>query len=113
MSTGLSRRRVGGGGGAGTSADDADSSNNTAAPTISRTASPSVSSPINGAASYGGTALEGGNKIAYDPRDLVEQEQDGGKMPLLTLLDEVLLLGLKDKQARTISCVYSILLIHI
>lgn len=99
MSAGLSRRRVPGGGG-GTTVDDSDAPTNTAAvaPSIARTNSPTASSPVNGSASYGGTALEGGNKIAYDPRDLVEQEQEGGKMPLLTLLDEVLLLGLKDKQ---------------
>ncbi|KAF8310254.1 putative VPS74-protein [Clavulina sp. PMI_390] len=96
MSEGLSRRRVGGGGGGGTVADESGPSSS-AAPTA-RTASPAVPPPLNGSASYGGTALEGGNKVAYDPRDLVEQEQDGGKMPKLTLLDEVLLLGLKDKQ---------------
>lgn len=104
MSAGLSRRRIPGGAG-GTTADEAESptnGNGAAAPSIARTASPTVTSPVNGAASYGGTALEGGNKVAYDPRDLVEQEQDGGKMPLLTLLDEVLLLGLKDKQVRLV-----------
>lgn len=99
MSAGLSRRRVGGGDGAAV-AGDSDARTNDVVPSIARTASPSVPSPVNGSASYGGTALEGGNKVAYDPRDLVEQEQDGGIMPLLTLLDEVLLLGLKDKQVR-------------
>lgn len=105
MSEGLSRRRVGGGGGGtGLTADDSERGPST--PTTSNATSPirtNNSSPVNGTgpnASYGGTALEGGNKVAYDPRDLIEQEQDGGKMPLLTLLDEVLLLGLKDKQVR-------------
>lgn len=97
---GLSRRRVGAGGG--TTADDADGPSNTsnAQSSIPRVSTPTVQSSLNGQGSYGGTALEGGNKVAYDPRDLVEQEQDGGKMPLLSLLDEVLLLGLKDKQVR-------------
>jgi Golgi phosphoprotein 3 len=101
MSAGLSRRRIGGGDD-GTVAEDSDARVNGVVPSIVRTASPSVSSPVNGAASYGGTALEGSNEVAYDPRDLVEQEQDRGRMPLLTLLDEVLLLGLKDKQVRTL-----------
>jgi Golgi phosphoprotein 3 len=43
--------------------------------------------------------MEGGSKIAYDPRDLLESLGDAGKMPKLTLLEEILLLGLKDKQA--------------
>ncbi|RXK39177.1 golgi phosphoprotein 3 [Tremella mesenterica] len=44
----------------------------------------------------GGGAIEGRGKVAYDPRDF----QDGGEaqtMPRLTLMEEVLLLGLKDK----------------
>ena len=92
MASGLSRRRVGGGGG-GTVAGDSEQTNDGP----SNLSSPAPSSPVNGSASYGGTAFAGGNKVAFDPRDLEEQEQDGGKMPLLTLLDEVLLLGLKDK----------------
>lgn len=51
---------------------------------------------------HAGSAFEGGNKIAYDPRDLQdeagEERRAGGKMPKLTLMEEVLLLGLKDKQ---------------
>lgn len=102
---GLSRRRVGAGGGTGLTIDDDAAGQST--PTGSSLTSPTrtaTSSPVNGTggtASYGGTALEGGNKVAFDPRDFVEQEQDGGKQPLLTLLDEVLLLGLKDKQVRS------------
>lgn len=41
-------------------------------------------------------AIEGRGKVAYDPRDF----QDGGEaqsMPRLTIMEEVLLLGLKDK----------------
>jgi Golgi phosphoprotein 3 len=40
--------------------------------------------------------MEGGSKIAYDPRDLGHEDS---ALPKLTLLEEVLLLGLKDKQA--------------
>jgi golgi phosphoprotein 3 len=38
-----------------------------------------------------------GHKIAFDPRDLSESEERS-KQPKLTLMEEVLLLGLKDKQ---------------
>ncbi|KAF3405371.1 Vacuolar protein sorting-associated protein 74 [Talaromyces pinophilus] len=40
---------------------------------------------------------ENGHKIAFDPRDISENEERT-KLPKLTLMDEVLLLGLKDKQ---------------
>lgn len=43
------------------------------------------------------TAGENGHKIAFDPRDLSETEERS-KQPKLTLMEEVLLLGLKDKQ---------------
>lgn len=51
---------------------------------------------------HAGSAFEGGGKVAYDPRDLDldggEEARLGGKMPRLTIMEEVLLLGLKDKQ---------------
>ncbi|KAF9000811.1 GPP34-domain-containing protein [Cyathus striatus] len=51
---------------------------------------------------HAGSAFEGGSKIAYDPRDMdldaSEEAKIGGKMPRLTILEEVLLLGIKDKQ---------------
>jgi len=51
---------------------------------------------------HAGSAFERGNKIAFDPRDLQEGASEeariGGKMPRLTIMEEVLLLGLKDKQ---------------
>ncbi|KAI9462752.1 Golgi phosphoprotein 3-domain-containing protein [Russula earlei] len=53
-------------------------------------------------ASHAGSAFAGGNKIAFDPRDLERDEEEsktGGKIPHLTLMEEVLLLGLKDHQA--------------
>ena len=52
--------------------------------------------------SHAGSAFAGGNKIAFDPRDLERDEEElktGGKIPRLTLMEEVLLLGLKDHQA--------------
>lgn len=54
------------------------------------------------AASMGQTGSGGGgegpsHRIAYDPRDLHEG-RERGKQPTLTLMEEVLLLGLKDKQ---------------
>jgi Golgi phosphoprotein 3 len=47
-----------------------------------------------------GSAVEGGRgKIAYDPRDLNDESETKGA-PRLTLMEEVLLLGLKDKAVR-------------
>lgn len=45
------------------------------------------------------TSGENGHKIAFDPRDLSET-QERSKQPKLTMMEEVLLLGLKDKQVR-------------
>ncbi|KAH8823703.1 GPP34-domain-containing protein [Flagelloscypha sp. PMI_526] len=48
-----------------------------------------------------GGSSEGGHRVAYDPRDLVDQSSEakkvGGELPKLTLMEEVLLLGLKDR----------------
>lgn len=55
--------------------------------------------------SHAGTAFEGGSKIAYDPRDLENEDEDrrqGGRAPKLTIMEEVLLLGLKDKQVSVL-----------
>lgn len=46
------------------------------------------------------TAGQNGHKIAFDPRDLSETEERN-KQPKLTLMEEVLLLGLKDKQVSS------------
>ncbi|KXG47103.1 Golgi phosphoprotein 3 [Penicillium griseofulvum] len=43
------------------------------------------------------TNAENGHKIAFDPRDISENEERG-KQPKLTLMEDILLLGLKDKQ---------------
>jgi hypothetical protein len=59
--------------------------------------------PVNPVSSHAGSAFEGGSKIAYDPRDLEQDEEEsktGGRIPRLTLMEEVLLLGIKDKQVR-------------
>lgn len=45
---------------------------------------------------------ENGHKIAFDPRDISESEERN-KQPKLTLMEEVLLIGLKDKQVGTIT----------
>ncbi|KAI5814859.1 Golgi phosphoprotein 3-domain-containing protein [Pyronema omphalodes] len=82
---GLTRRRGGGGGGG-----DEDGE---------RSSSPAASRPRSG---IGGgevnyTTSENGHKIAYDPKD-ISQNAEMKKMPKLTLMEEILLLGLKDKQ---------------
>lgn len=46
------------------------------------------------------TGGENGHKIAFDPRDISETEERS-KQPKLTLMEEVVLLGLKDKQVKT------------
>lgn len=89
MSSGLTRRRGGGGG------NDGEGSNSAGTPT--------------GGASDNNNRLgpetsfetsENGHKIAFDPRDISESAERS-KQPKLTLMEEVLLLGLKDKQVRT------------
>lgn len=93
MSSGLQRRRVGNAlTGAG---DDGEGSSS-----WSRPHSP-TSNGGSASAQHAGSAFEGGSKIAYDPKDLEREAQEykaGGKMPRLTLMEEVLLLGIKDKQ---------------
>jgi Golgi phosphoprotein 3 len=73
--SGVTRRRVAGGGGNSTSEHNGLGSTE---------ASYSVSSPSEE------------RKIAYDPKDLEDDEDK--KEPKLTLMEEVLLLGLKDRQ---------------
>lgn len=81
---GLTRRRGGGGVGA-SNGDDNESSS-------SPKGVPDQRAPDT---SY--TGGENGHKIAFDPRDISESEERN-KQPKLTLMEEVLLLGLKDKQ---------------
>lgn len=100
---GLQRRRVA----ASTAQDDDDGDAwglNGATSTTKHSPSLSTSSSHapSASTSHAGSAFEGGSKIAYDPRDLIEREDEdarqGGKAPRLTIMEEVLLLGLKDKQ---------------
>lgn len=88
MSTtsGLTRRR-GGGGGAASSADDGNSAPRSGSSSNFRDSAPETS--------YENT--ENGHKIAFDPRDIGESAERS-KQPKLTLMEEIILLGLKDKQ---------------
>ena len=81
---GLTRRRGAGGG-----ADDADEASRNGTPV-----------PKNGPSQASETSYSGGengHKIAFDPRDLQDSEERN-KQPKLTLMEEILLMGLKDKQ---------------
>ena len=91
MSSGLTRRRGGGGGGAGGDNEEGESSR-VASPVPKPGASRDTSGPET---SY--ESSENGHKIAFDPRDISESAERS-KQPKLTLMEEVLLLGLKDKQ---------------
>ncbi|KAG8898015.1 hypothetical protein FRC00_003522, partial [Tulasnella sp. 408] len=84
MASGLSRRRVG----------NASATSDSSPSALSSTPANGATSPVSG---HAGTALEGGSKIAFDPRDL-DTEGESSKMPKLTLMEEVLLLGLNDRQ---------------
>lgn len=91
MSSGLTRRRGGGGAPANGDTDENGSS---------RVASPvpkAGSSREQPETSY--ESGENGHKIAFDPRDMSESVERS-KQPKLTMMEEVLLLGLKDKQVR-------------
>ncbi|KAF9171677.1 Vacuolar protein sorting-associated protein 74 [Mortierella sp. AD011] len=80
---GLSRRRGGGGGGG----DGEDSTYNS---------SSGHTGGLNGHSSFQRRSSTD-SKIASDPRDL-QMEDENKTQPKLTLMEEVLLLGLKDKQ---------------
>ncbi|KAI1840441.1 hypothetical protein JX265_013942 [Neoarthrinium moseri] len=84
MSSGLTRRR-GAGGGAGT--EEGNGPSRSASATNVRDSGPETSYE----------ASENGHKIAFDPRDISESAERS-KQPKLTLMEEVILLGLKDKQ---------------
>lgn len=91
-SSGLTRRRGGAGGASG--GDGAESSNG-----INRSNSSSNFKDNAPETSYENG--ENGHKIAFDPRDISESTERS-KQPKLTLMEEVLLLGLKDKQVRAV-----------
>lgn len=85
MSSGLTRRRgAGGGGGPSTEGEPARTNS-----------SQNVRENNTPETSY--ESSENGHKIAFDPRDMSESAERS-KQPKLTLMEEVILLGLKDKQ---------------
>ncbi|KAJ7848828.1 Golgi phosphoprotein 3-domain-containing protein [Mycena olivaceomarginata] len=90
-SAGLSRRRT-----SSTTANDDNTPSSASTPT------PPSLSENGGAHAHVGSAFPGGSSIVYDPHDLLleagEDARVGGKLPRLTLMEEVLLLGIKDKQ---------------
>jgi len=91
MSSGGLTRRRGAGGGGGTSISESGEAGSSAAGRAN-----SSNNRDNGPeTSYEST--ENGHKIAFDPRDLSESAERS-KQPKLTMMEEVLLLGLKDKQ---------------
>lgn len=96
-SSGLTRRR--GAGGGGVASAEGESSNGTPG----RTNSSSNFKDSTPETSYENS--ENGHKIAFDPRDISESAERS-KQPKLTLMEEVLLLGLKDKQVlcSSLSC---------
>ncbi|KAL9123654.1 MAG: hypothetical protein Q9217_006934 [Psora testacea] len=90
-SGGLTRRRGAGGGGGGGGpliVEDEDTG---------RVSSPKPKEYDNRAPETSYTGGENGHKIAFDPKDIGESEERS-KQPKLTLMEEVLLMGLKDKQ---------------
>jgi len=85
--SGLTRRRGGAGGAPPTNDDEAGRSTPTPTKRPDSNSGPETS--------YESSA--NGHKIAYDPRDISESAERN-KQPKLTLMEEVLLMGLKDKQ---------------
>lgn len=99
---GLTRRR-GAGGGGGASASTAEDGED-----ASRVSSPAPKAYNDRAPETSYSGGENGHKIAFDPRDISESEERS-KQPKLTLMEEVLLMGLKDKQVQLafLSCLRS------
>lgn len=84
-SSGLTRRR-GGGGTAGTGDEE-----------NGRVSSPAPKRNDDRAPETSYENSENGHKIAFDPRDISESAERS-KQPKLTLMEEIILMGLKDKQ---------------
>jgi Golgi phosphoprotein 3 len=99
MSSGLQRRRVAGGSG--------DTNSTPLSPSSSRpdlanqnSFSGRNSPAVNNSRTEGINTIDqqdSDHRIAFDPRDM-EEGQEREKFPKLTMMEEVLLLGLKDKQ---------------
>jgi hypothetical protein len=94
-SSGLTRRR-GGGAAAGNGEDEG-----------SRVSSPAPRrNDDNRAPETSYESSENGHKIAFDPRDISESAERS-KQPKLTLMEEIILMGLKDKQVRRLQGGYT------
>ena len=98
MTEGLTRRR----GGAATSPEGPSSSTldepSSSSNPVPRRGLPAGSSSVGNGSATGsaGGAIEGRGKVAYDPRDF-EDKGEANQQPKLTLMEEIVLLGLKDK----------------
>lgn len=102
MSSGLQRRRVAGG---------SSGDNNTSLPpsssrpdlanqnSFSGRNSPALTNRTEGINTI--DQQDSDHRIAFDPRDM-EEGQEREKFPKLTMMEEVLLLGLKDKQVSSV-----------
>jgi Golgi phosphoprotein 3 len=103
-SSGLSRRRVGADSAAAASPGGSSNLSSNAAGNAASSDRPSSPRTEQGptSSSGGGSRLfeRSGHKVGFDPRDLEEQDEEK-LVPKLTLMEEVLLLGLKDKQVRS------------
>ncbi|KAI3485204.1 hypothetical protein L1887_51489 [Cichorium endivia] len=114
QSSGLQRRRGAGAAaaaaGPSTSAsridDDDYTPSRTGSPAPAGSSTPTRSAAGIPASAYGSRSATGsvttydestGHRVAYDPRDL-NDEREIGENPRLTLMEEILLLGLKDRQ---------------
>jgi Golgi phosphoprotein 3 len=93
MSSGLTRRR--GGGGVSNGDNEDGDANRVGTPT------PKAGPSRDSAPETSYESSENGHKIAFDPRDMSESAERS-KQPKLTMMEEVLLLGLKDKQVSGI-----------
>lgn len=85
-SSGLTRRRGGGGGATGNGEDES-----------TRVGSPAPKRNDDRTPETSYESSENGHKIAFDPRDISENVERS-KQPKLTLMEEIILMGLKDKQ---------------
>ena len=89
MSEGLTRRRGG-------PAVSDGTSNSAPAPSSSAPTGKGRAPVSNAGGSGGSGAMEGRAKVAYDPRDF-DNTNEEKEQPKLTLMEEILLLGIKDK----------------
>jgi Golgi phosphoprotein 3 len=91
MSSGLTRRRGG--------AAAANGENEDADPSRVSSPAPKAGGSKDTGPETSYESGENGHKIAFDPRD-INESAERSKQPKLTLMEEVLLLGLKDKQVK-------------